>query len=118
MAKTSKDADRRAVVERLRREQQRKERRNSLMVLGAAVTVGVLIILGWVGFDQTPGAANTSTALTTLTALFLAVPTVLLFASAWALNKYPLGGERHAEVRTRLAERDAAAAAAVVTEPA
>ncbi|MDP3800659.1 MFS transporter [Brevundimonas sp.] len=85
--------------------------------LGYAISVGVLIILGWVGFDQTPGAANTSVALTTLTALFLAVPTVLLFASAWALNKYPLGGERHAEVRARLAERDAAAAAAA-SEPA
>ncbi len=44
MAKPSKDADRRAIVEKLRREQERKERRKSLMVLGAAVTVGALII--------------------------------------------------------------------------
>jgi hypothetical protein len=44
VAKPSKDADRRAVVEKLRREQQRKERRKSLMVLGAAITVGALII--------------------------------------------------------------------------
>jgi hypothetical protein len=44
VAKPSKDADRRAVVEQMRREQQRKERRKSLMVLGAAVTIGALII--------------------------------------------------------------------------
>ena len=80
--------------------------------LGYAISVGVLIILGWVGFDQTPGAANGSMALTTLSILFLAVPTVLLFASAWVLNRYPLDAPRHAEVRARLAERDAAAAAA------
>jgi Na+/melibiose symporter-like transporter len=79
--------------------------------LGYAISVGVLIILGWVGFDQTPGAANGSIALTTLSILFLAVPTVLLFASAWVLNRYPLDAPRHAEVRARLAERDAAAAA-------
>ena len=44
MAKPSKDADRRAIVEQMRREQQSKERRKSLMVLGAAVLVGALII--------------------------------------------------------------------------
>lgn len=44
MGKPKKDADRRARVEQMRREQQRKERRSSLMVLGAAVTVGAVII--------------------------------------------------------------------------
>ncbi len=44
MAKTKKDADRRAVVEQMRRAQQRKERRQSFLVLGAAVMAGVLII--------------------------------------------------------------------------
>jgi hypothetical protein len=44
VAKAKKDADRRAVVEQLRREQQRKERRKTLTVLGAAVTVGAVII--------------------------------------------------------------------------
>ncbi len=76
--------------------------------LGYAISVGVLIILGWVGFDQAVGAVNTPTALTTLTVLFLAVPTVLLVLSAVALKAYPLGAARHAEVRAALAERDAA----------
>lgn len=44
MAKPSKDADRRAVVEKLRRDEQRKERRKSLTILGAAVVAGALII--------------------------------------------------------------------------
>jgi hypothetical protein len=44
VAKSKKDADRRAVVEQMRREQQRKERRKTLTVLGAAVTVGAVII--------------------------------------------------------------------------
>ena len=78
--------------------------------LGYAISVGVLIILGWVHFDQTPGAANSSLALTTLSILFLAVPTVLLVASAWSLKRYPLNAERHAVVRAELATRDAEAA--------
>jgi hypothetical protein len=44
VAKTQKSADRRAVVEQLRREQQRKERSRNLVVLGAAVLVGALIV--------------------------------------------------------------------------
>jgi hypothetical protein len=44
VAKTRKDADRRAVVEQLRREQQRKERRRNLLVLGAALAIGAVII--------------------------------------------------------------------------
>ena len=44
MAKANKGADRRAVVEQMRREQKRKERRKSLLIIGAAVTVGAIII--------------------------------------------------------------------------
>jgi GPH family glycoside/pentoside/hexuronide:cation symporter len=75
--------------------------------LGYAISVGVLIILGRVGFNEAPGAANSPLALTTLQILFLAVPTVLLAASAFVLNRYPLGAARHAEVRAALEERDA-----------
>jgi Na+/melibiose symporter-like transporter len=34
------------------------------------------------------------------------VPTVLLAASAFVLNRYPLGAARHAEVRAALEARD------------
>ena len=55
VAKTKKDADRRAVVEQMRREQKRKERRKSLVILGAAVTVGALIIgyAAWAAVKET-----------------------------------------------------------------
>ena len=43
-ARASKDAGRRAVVEQMRREQQAKERRKTLLALGAAVLVGAIII--------------------------------------------------------------------------
>ncbi|CAN5240739.1 MFS transporter [soil metagenome] len=79
--------------------------------LGYAISVGVLIILGWVGFNEAPGAANGAVALNTLQILFLAVPTVLLALSALVLNKYPLGEKRHAEVRAALEARDKAATA-------
>src|SRR4051812_16462323 len=44
MAKSSKDRDRRAVVEQMRREQQRKERRRTLVVLGVCVVVALVIV--------------------------------------------------------------------------
>lgn len=44
MAKPKKDADRRAVVEQMRREQEKKDRRRTGLVIGAAVTVGAMII--------------------------------------------------------------------------
>jgi hypothetical protein len=44
VAKANKGADRRAVVEQMRREQKRKERRKSLLIIGTAVTVGAIII--------------------------------------------------------------------------
>ncbi len=44
MAKTTKERDRRAVVEQLRRQQQRAERRRTVVVLSACLVVALLII--------------------------------------------------------------------------
>ena len=44
MAKSSKDRDRRAVVEQMRREQQKAERRRTIIVISACVVVGLIII--------------------------------------------------------------------------
>jgi Na+/melibiose symporter-like transporter len=88
--------------------------------LGYAISVGCLSILELVHFDQTPGAQNSPTALWTLQGLFIALPTVLLLLSAWALHRYPLTAGRHAEIRRQLAERDRSAldaTAQVVAEP-
>lgn len=76
---------------------------------GYAVSVGTLIILSWAGFNEAPGATNSDQALMVLQVLFLGLPTVLLILSAVALNKYPLGSVRHAEVRAALEAREKAA---------
>jgi hypothetical protein len=44
MAKSTKDRDRRAVVEQMRRDQQRAERRRTIAVISACVVVGLVII--------------------------------------------------------------------------
>src|SRR3954469_3171607 len=44
MAKLSKERDRRAVVEQMRREQRRQERRKSMLVIGIAVLIGAIIV--------------------------------------------------------------------------
>jgi Protein of unknown function (DUF3105) len=44
VAKSSKDRDRRAVVEEMRKKQQAQERRRTLLVIGICVVVGALII--------------------------------------------------------------------------
>ncbi len=44
MAKPSKDADRRALVEQMRKEQQSKERRRTLLVIGIVAIIGIGII--------------------------------------------------------------------------
>ena len=44
MAKASKDRDRRAVVEQLRRDQARAEKRRTALIIGAAVLVGLVIV--------------------------------------------------------------------------
>ncbi len=44
MAKASKDKDRRAVVEQMRREQRRAEKRRTTAIIGACVVVGLVIV--------------------------------------------------------------------------
>ena len=77
--------------------------------LGYAVSIGSLVILKWSGFDEALGSANPPLALATLQVLFLAVPVLLLVASAWTLVRYPLTAARHAEIRAALAGREEAA---------
>ena len=45
MAKSSKDRDRRAVVEQMRRDQQRAERRRTVVVISACVAVALVIVV-------------------------------------------------------------------------
>jgi Na+/melibiose symporter-like transporter len=75
--------------------------------LGYAISVGSLVILEWAGFQE-HAAAQPPSALITLQLLFLALPTLLLVLAAWALRKYPLTLQRHAEIRAALEARTAA----------
>lgn len=77
--------------------------------LGYAVSVGSLVILQAAGFDGHRHAHYAPTAFPTLIALFVVAPTLLLALAAWPLKAYPLGPERHAEIRAALEAREAAA---------
>jgi hypothetical protein len=44
MAKSTKDRDRRAVIEQMRRDQQRRERRRTIIVISVCVAVGLVIV--------------------------------------------------------------------------
>lgn len=65
-------------------------------------------ILGAAGFQAVAGAANTPTALTTLSALFIGVPIVLCLLAALTLWNYPLDEKRQAELAAALAARHSA----------
>ena len=65
-------------------------------------------ILPVFGFKALPGPeGNSDTALLMLQILFIAVPGLLLAATAWVLKGYPLTPKRHDEIRAALEARDA-----------
>jgi Na+/melibiose symporter-like transporter len=65
-------------------------------------------ILPLVGFKALPGPeGNSEFSLLILQILFIAVPGLLLAATAWVLKGYPLTPQRHDEIRAALAQRDA-----------
>lgn len=68
-------------------------------------------ILPWFGFKALPGPeGNSETSLLVLQILFIAVPGLLLAATAWVLKGYPLTPKRHDEIRAALEARDAGTA--------
>ena len=61
-----------------------------------------------VGFKAVPGPdGNSDFSLLILQVLFIAVPGLLLAATAWVLKGYPLTPKRHDEIREALMTRDA-----------
>jgi Na+/melibiose symporter-like transporter len=79
------------------------------MKIGSALAVGVTFVgLELVGFDATtPGS---QAGLIGLQAIFVGAPVVLSLLASWILLDYPLTAERHAEIRAKLTEREAALA--------
>lgn len=70
--------------------------------LGYAFSVGVLVVLGWCGFDERLGAGNGDEAKWALSAMFLGLPVMLSLAAALVLRRYPLDQKRHEEIRRAL----------------
>lgn len=77
--------------------------------VGAAVSVGITYpLLAWVGFD--PAGDNGPAALDNLRYIFALLPVVFLGGAIALIWNYPIDGAMQADIRRRLAERDAAAA--------
>ncbi len=76
--------------------------------LGVAAGPLTYAILGLVGFEAALGAANSETALATLSWLFIVVPAVLCLLAALTLRNYPLDEARQAALAVAIAERQAA----------
>ena len=73
--------------------------------LGYAIPVGLTYpILGLIGFDPTPGATNSSSAIEGLTFLFVFPPLLLGALAAWLIWRWPITAEVHARIRVELAQ--------------
>lgn len=78
--------------------------------VGAAVSVGITYpLLAWVGFD--PAHENTPEALDNLRLIFALLPIVFLAAAVALIWNYPIDSAAQADIRRRLAEKNAADAA-------
>jgi len=87
---------------------------SSTAKVGTASAVLVTFgILGAIGFNPTPGAVNTDSAMLGLTLTFAIAPVILVMLGAVAVRGYSLTRERHAVIRAELEARDAASAADV-----
>jgi Na+/melibiose symporter-like transporter len=72
-----------------------------------AVAVGVALpLVGWLGFDP-KAAVNTPQALRGLLLVFALGPAIFHLVSAGLLAGFSLDATQHAEIRRRLAEREA-----------
>jgi Na+/melibiose symporter-like transporter len=75
-----------------------------------AMAVGVALpLVGWLGFDP-KAAANTPAALRGLLLVFALGPALFHLVAAGLLVGFSLDAKRHAEIRRKLAEREAAGA--------
>jgi len=87
---------------------------SSTAKVGTASAVLVTFgILGAIGFNPTPGAVNTDSAMLGLTLTFAIAPVILVMLGAVAVRGYSLTRDRHAVIRAELEARDAALAADV-----
>ena len=75
----------------------------------AALSIGLsFTMLGWIGYRAEDGAHNTAAAIQGMELVFLIGPVVFVMLGAACYIGYALDARRHAEIRARLAVRDAA----------
>lgn len=79
---------------------------NATVKTGQALAVGVLVLVGAVGFDAKPGAYNAPETLDAVLLIFVLIPGALFVLAAFILNGYSLTETRHAEIRRALEERN------------
>lgn len=82
----------------------------------AAISVGLTYyLLSQVGYVARKGAVNSDIAIRGLELVYLAGPVLFVGLGALCMIGYDLDARRHADIRSRLAERDALDATALVT---
>ena len=78
----------------------------STQKISYAMPVAIIYpILGWIGFQPRPGAANTESAIWGMTLLFVLAPVALMLVAAWVASRWPLDREKHSEVQQALASK-------------
>ncbi|HEX3920476.1 MAG TPA: MFS transporter [Caulobacteraceae bacterium] len=82
--------------------------------VGASITVGVLPIIAWAGYNGAEGAKNSDHAIFVLEMCYLWAPIILVWFGGAMFFGYKLDAKRHAEVRAAL---DFAASEETLTGP-
>lgn len=76
--------------------------------VGSALAVSTMIVLAFLGFSAENPAASTAGGMQALQAFYAFAPGIVGLLAACCMIGYPLTEERHAEIRAKLSERDAA----------
>ena len=88
--------------------------------LAGALSIGITyVILDLIGFDKTPGAANTPEAISGLALMFVGLPVLAMILAALVMWRFPLDVIQQKDLRAQL-DLDAASAykdEVQVTEP-
>ena len=85
---------------------------------GSSITVAIVFpILAAVGYNAKEGAVNTEAAIRGLEMCYLFAPIALVLVGGAMFFGYKLDGDRHADIRRQLDERDAALTEELEAEP-
>ena len=79
----------------------------TLKIAHAAPVAVIYPVLGLIGFDPKPGAANTEDSILGMTLLFVLAPIVLMASAAAIIARWPHDEAAHARLQAALAERAA-----------